>query len=108
MICPWKPKANWFLKLRILAIQQSVGILSYWSTMTDLAEAGMVPSILAGEVIKFTAWLLEGKDVNKLENCPVGLSKLYSRAGRRALKRDMNPTGSTATLPSWNKLPSLQ
>ena len=37
---------------------------------SDPAESCMVPSTQTGGKIKFTAWMLAGKDGNKLEDCP--------------------------------------
>ena len=86
VICPWELRALWFPRLIKLTIQQPIRIRSSWSTGTDLTESGMVPSTLTGKRISVTAWMLSGKDVHKLENCPVGLSRLFSRAGHRTLR----------------------
>ena len=44
----------------------------------------------SGGKIKFVVWLLTEKAGTKLENCPLGLSKLYSRAGQKQLKAAMD------------------
>ena len=62
--------------------------------------------------IKFVAWKLSGLGGHKLENCPLGLLRLFSRAGRRTLKSimdwgsDIGP--NTAREISWTKHPRLQ
>ena len=76
VIYTWKLRALWFPKLIKLSIQHPLRILSTWSTVTDLAESGQVPSSPTGGKIPFTSWMLSGRDDQKLENCPGGLSKL--------------------------------
>ena len=53
VICPWKPKANWFLKL-----MKPPRIPISWCTVTDLAESGMVPNTPR---IRCKAWMLVGQ-----------------------------------------------
>ena len=55
-----------------------------WSTVTDLAESNYPPVSERGAKMRFVAWMLTGRDGLKLEDCPLGLSKLYSQAGRRS------------------------
>ena len=111
MITPWKPKAQWFSKAVKLAVQDPVRLPVSRQTVIDLAESGCIPSNTAGGMIRFVAWVLIGGDGQKLENCPMGLSRLYSRAGRRALRSAMDwasGTGpSTAEGISWMKLPRV-
>ena len=112
VITPWKPKAQWFSKAVKLAVQDPVRLPVTRQTVVDMAESGCVPTNPSGGMIRFVAWVLTGKDGQKLENCPLGLSRLYSRAGRRALRSAMDwgsDTGpSTVEGISWMKLPRVQ
>ena len=64
-----------------------------------------------GAKMKYAAWKLSGQGGLKLEDCPLGLSKLYSRVGRRTLRSamdwgsDIGP--STAEGISWTSLSRL-
>ena len=75
VICPWKPKAQWFPELMKLSTHPPLRIPSSWTTVQDMAESGHVPGSPTGDKIKLTAWKLSGRDCLKLEDCPVGLSK---------------------------------
>ena len=90
IICPWELRVLWFPRLMKLTIQQPIRILS------SLAESGMVPSTPTGREISFTAWTLSGKDVHKLENCPVGPLRLSSRGAQNP--QDSDTTGTYAGL----------
>ena len=112
VITPWKPKAQWFSKAVMLAVQDPVRLPVSEQTVVDMAESGCIPTNPAGGKIRFVAWMLTGKDGQKLDSCPLGLSPLYSRAGRRALKKatdwasDIGP--SSAEGISWMRLPRIQ
>ena len=60
----------------------------------------------------WSPWMPSGKDVNKLENSPLGLLRLYNRVGYRTLKSatiwDSDTTGTSAGLITWTGLPHLQ
>lgn len=112
VISPWKPKAQWFPKAVKLAVQPPIRLPVSLETVTDLAESNCYPATPSGGKIKFVAWLLSGKEGQKLENCPLGLSRLYSRAGRRQLKSAMDWVSDIG--PSfvgginWMNLPRVQ
>lgn len=112
VITPWKPKAQWFSKAVSLALQVPVRLPVAEQTVVDMAESGCIPTNTAGGKIRFVAWMLTGKDGQKLENCPLGLSALYSRAGRKALRRAMDWVSDTGPSSvegiSWMKLPRIQ
>ena len=59
-----------------LAIRHPLRLPVAWSTVTDLAESNYPPVTMRGAKTRFVAWLLTGKDGLKLEDCPLGLSKL--------------------------------
>ena len=112
LISPWKPKAQWFPKALALATQSPVRLPLSWKTVVDMARSGCFPSTPSGGKIKFAAWMLSGKAGPKLEDCPLGLSKLYSRAGRIALRQTMEwasaTTQSSVEVKGWTSLPRLQ
>ena len=112
VITPWKPKAQWFSKAVNLAVQDPVRLPVTRQTVVDMAESGCVPTNPSGGMIRFVAWVLTGKDGQKLENRPMGLSRLYSRAGRRALRSAMDWGSDTGPITvegiSWMKLPRVQ
>ena len=88
VICPWELRALWFLRLIKLTIQQPIRIRRSWSTGTDLTESG--------KKISVTAWMLSGKDVHKLENCPVGRSR--HRTPKSVTIWDSDATGTSTGL----------
>ena len=90
VITPWKPKAEWFPKAVALSVRKPVRLPISWSTVTDLADSQCIPATPSGGKIKFAAWLLSGKAGQSLEDCPLGLSKLYSRAGQKILRAAMD------------------
>ena len=90
LITPWKPKAPWFPKAVALSVRTPVRLPVSWRTVTDLADSNCIPATSSGGKIKFAAWLLTGRAGQSLEDCPLGLSKLYSRAGRKILRAAMD------------------
>ena len=112
LISPWRVEAVWFPKALKLATQLPTRLPMSWNTVVDMAESGCLPINKKGGKIKFVAWKLSGLGGHKLENCPLGLSRLFSRAGRRTLKSvmdwgsDIGP--NTAGEISWTKLTRLQ
>ena len=112
VISPWKVKAQWFPKAMMLSFEPPVRLPLSWETVKDLVESGCVPTTPAGNKIKFVAWRLSGGEGPKLENCPLGLSGLYSRVGRRQRRLAMEWASGT-TPPSaegwaWTSLPRVQ
>ena len=111
VITPWRQSAQWFPKVLKLAVQCPVRLPVSWNTVVDLTESGQTPTNIKGGKIKFAAWKLSGLGGQKLENCPLGLSRLFSRAGRRTLKTAIDwGSGigpSTVNGISWMKLPRL-
>ena len=93
VITPWRQSAQWFPKVLKLAVQCPVRLPVSWNTVVDLTVSGQIPTNIKGGKIKFATWKLSGLGGQKLENCPLGLSRLFSRAGHRTL--------------SWKKLPRL-
>ena len=78
----WIPE--FFIIIFRLATRLPLRLPVAWSTVTDLAESDYPPVSMRGAKTRFVAWLLTGKDGLRLEDCSLGLSKLYSRAGRRS------------------------
>ena len=111
LITPWRMQAVWFPKAIKLATQLPTRLPVSWNTVVELAESGLLPITKKGAKMRFVAWKLSGWGDHKLENCPLGLSKLYSRAGRRTLRSamdwgsDIEP--STAEGSSWTSPPLL-
>ena len=112
LITPWRVGAVWFPKVLKLAIQPPTRLPVSWNTVVDMAESGCLPINNKGGKIKFVAWKLSGLGGHKLENCPLGLSRLFSRAGRRTLKTAMDwGSGIGPNIAegiSWTRLPRLQ
>ena len=74
-----------FLQLLFrLAVQPPARLPVAWSTVTELAGSSYSPVTERGAKMRFVAWMLSGWGSQKLENCPLGLSRLYSRAGRKS------------------------
>ena len=90
VITPWRVRALWFPKVLKLATQPPMRLPVSWNTVVDMAESKYFPTNSKGGKIKFVAWKLSGMGGHKLENCPLGLSRLFSRAGRRTLKTVMD------------------
>ena len=112
LITLWRVGALWFPKVLKLAIQTPIRLPVSWNTVVDMAESEVSPINNKGGKIKFVAWKLSEMGGQKLENCPLGLSRLFSQAGRRTLKTAMD-WGSgigpnTAEGISWTRLPRLQ
>ena len=111
VISPWKVKAQWFPKAVKLSLQPPFRLPLSWETVKDLVESGCLPTTPAGNKIKFVAWMLSGGEGPRLEDCPLGLSGLYSRAGRRQRRQAMEWASGT-TPPSaegwaWTSLPRV-
>ena len=81
VVTPWRTSALWFPKVLKLAIQSPVRLPVSWNTVVDVAESECFPTNSKGGKIKFVAGKLSGMGGQKLENCPLGLSRLFSRAG---------------------------
>ena len=111
VISPWKPRSRWFPKALALVIKPPVRLPVQENSVVDLAGSGCIPSTPSGGKMKFVAWTLSGKEGPRLENCPLGLSRLYSRAGTRTQRSIMEwasgITPSTAENMTWTKLPRL-
>ena len=86
LVTPWRMQAVWFPKALKLAIQLPTRLPVSWNTVVDLAESGFHPITKKGGKMKFVAWKLSGLGGHKLESCPLGLSRLFSRAGHRCIK----------------------
>ena len=111
LITPWRMSAVWFPKALKLATQPPVRLPVSWKTVVELGQSGDPPTTKRGSKTRFVAWKLSGWGGHKLENCLLGLSLLYSRAGRRTQRSvmdwgsDIGP--STAGGISWTSLPRL-
>ena len=111
LITPWRVSAVWFPKALKLAVQPPIRLPVSWNTVVELAGSDCLPITNKGAKMRFVAWKLSRWGGHKLENCPLGLSRLYSRAGRRTLRSamlwgsDIGP--STAEGISWTRLPRL-
>merc|ERR1711888_290582 len=90
LITPWRISAVWFPKALKLATQLPTRLPVSWNTVVDLAESDCPPVTRRGAKTRFVAWQLTGQEGLKLEDCPLGLSKLYSRAGRKILLCSMD------------------
>ena len=78
VITPWRTSALWFPKVLKLATQSPVRLPISWNTVVDVAESECFPTNSKGGKIKFVAWKLSGMGGQKLENSPLGLSRLFS------------------------------
>ena len=78
LITPWRVRALWFPKVLKLATQTPIRLPVSWNTV---AESEVSPTNSKGGKIKFVAWKISGMGGQKLENCPLGLLRLFSRAG---------------------------
>ena len=111
LITPWRIGAVWFNKALKLATQLPIRLPVSWNTVVDLGESDHPPVSNKGAKMRFVAWQLSGQEGLKLEDCPLGLNKLYSRAGRRILKNHMDwasGTGpSTVETTNWTSLQRL-
>ena len=111
VITPWRRKAQRFSKAAYQSVQQPVRLPVTTQTIRDLVKSVLISITPTGELIKFVAWKLTGKDAQRLMDYPPGLSVLYSKADRRQLMRamdwdsDIGP--SSAGNISWMKLPRL-
>ena len=112
VITPWKPKSRWFPKAVALSVRRPLRLPVSWKTVKDMASSNCIPATPSGNKIRFAAWLLTGKAGLRLEDCPLGLSKLYSRAGRKILREVMDwhtdITPSFAESITWMSLSRLQ
>ena len=112
VISPWKPRAQWFPKALALSHQMPIRLPVSWNTVEDLAKSSCMPRTPSGAKIKFVAWQLTGKGGQRLEDCPLGLNKLFSRAGRQQLRQatawDSDITLNIAEGISWTKLNRVQ
>ena len=111
MISPWKPNAVWFPKALLLACSPPTRLPVSYDTVVEVGMSDCIPVTPSGGKIKFVAWKLSGGGGRKLENCPLGLNKLYSRAGRKLHKATMDwasgTTPSTAGSITWMSLPRV-
>ena len=107
-VLPLNSKAQWFPKALILSSQMPIRLPISRETVHDLSESNCVPRTPSGAKIKFVAWQLSGRGGPRLEDCPLGLNKLFSRAGRKQLKKamawDSEITTNIAEGISWMKL----
>jgi len=112
MITPWKPKSVWFPKALLLACQPPIRLPVSLDTVVEMGRSDVIPVTPTGGKIKFVAWKLSGGEGRKLENCPLGLNKLYSKAGRRIHRATMDwasdTTPSIAGHTTWMSLPRVQ
>ena len=111
LITQWTTQAVRFPKALKLATQPPTRLPVSWNTVVELAGSGFLPITKKGAKMRFVAWKLSGWCGHKLESCPLGLSRLFSQAGRKTLKSamdwgsDIGP--STAEGISWTSLPRL-
>ena len=111
LIMPWRTAAVWFPKALKLATQIPIRLPVSWNTVVELGESDCLPVGNKGNKTKFVAWQLTGQEGPKLEDCPLGLNKLYSQVGRR-IQRKLTDWGSgigpsSAEAISWMSLPRL-
>ena len=111
VISPWKPKAVWFPKALLLAVTPPTRLPVSWETVVEVGKSDCIPATPSGGKIKFVAWKLSGGGGHKLENCPLGLNKLYSRAGRKLHKVTMDWASDTSLSSvgsiNWMSLPRV-
>ena len=111
VITPWKPKAVWFPKALQLASAPPTRLPVSWDTVVEVGKSDCIPVTPSGGKIKFVAWKLSGGAGPRLEDCPLGLNRLFSRAGRKQHKAIMDwasgtTQGSVGSI-SWTSLPRV-
>ena len=111
-VTQWKPRATWFPKALLLSTSLPLRLPVSHSTVVDLARSSCLPSMPSGRPMKFAVWRLTGADGTRVEDCPLGLSSLFSRAGRRARRVSMDwasdTSSSSVRSTSWTHLPQIQ
>ena len=90
LVSQWKPRATWFPKALLLSRSPPLRFPVSLSTVEDLTNSSCHPSTPSGKPMKFVVWRLSGAEGTRVEDCPLGLSSLFSRAGRRARKVSMD------------------
>ena len=112
VVSPWKPRATWFPKALLLSISPPLRFPVSHETVVDLAQSSCLPSTPSGMAMKFVAWRLTGADGTRVEDCPLGLSSLYSRAGWKERKVCMDwatdITQSSVGNIKWTHLSQIQ
>ena len=112
VVSQWTPRATWFPKALLLSSFPPLRFPVSHTTVVDLAQSSCLPSTPSGAAMKFVVWRLSGADGTRVEDCPLGLSPLFSRAGRKARKVCMD--WATDTTPSsvedirWTRLSRIQ
>jgi hypothetical protein len=112
LVSQWKPRATRFPKALLLSTSPPLRLPVSHSTVVDLARSSCLPSTPSGKPMKFVVWKLSGADGTRVEDCPLGLNSLFSRAGRRARKVSMDwatdTLSSFAGSTSWTHLYRIQ
>lgn len=112
LVTQWKPRATWFPKALLLSTSLPLRLPVSHSTVVDLARSSCLPSMPSGRPMKFAVWRLTGADGTRVEDCPLGLSSLFSRAGHRARRVSMDwasdTSSSSVRSTSWTHLPQIQ
>jgi hypothetical protein len=112
LVTQWKPRATWFPKALLLSTSLPLRLPVSHSSVVDLAGSSCHPSMPSGRPMKFVVWRLSGADGTRVEDCPLGLSSLFSRAGRRARRVSMDwasdTLSSSVRSTSWTHLSQIQ
>lgn len=112
LVSQWKPRATWFPKALLLSTSPPLRLPVSQSTVVDLTSSSCLPSTPSGRPMRFVVWRLSGAGGPRMEDCPLGLSSLFCRAGRKARRVSMDWATDTMSSSvgsiSWTHLSRIQ
>ena len=112
VVSPWKPRSTWFPKALVLSKEDPLRLPVSLQSVTDLSRSTCHPRTPSGKAMRFAVWRLFGREGTRVEDCPLGLSSSFSRAGRRVLRASMDwaidTTFSSVRNTTWTHLPRIQ
>ena len=96
LVTPWKPRSTWFPKTLLLSQEDPLRLPVSLQSVQDLAQSTCYPRTPSGKAMRFVVWRLSGGQGARVEDCPLGLSSLFSRAGRRVQRASMDWASDTS------------
>ena len=112
LVTPWKPRSTWFPKALLLSQDHPHRLPVSLQSVQDLARSTCLPRTPSGKAMRFVVWRLFGGEGARVEDCPLGLSSLFSRAGRRVQRVSMDWASDTsrsfARNINWTHLLQIQ
>ena len=112
LVTPWKPHSTWFPKALLLSLEDPLRLPQSLQLIQDLAGSSCTPRTPSGKAMKFVVWKLSGGEGEVVEDCPLGLSPLFSLAGRKARRACMAWATDTTQISArnirWTHLSRIQ